>query len=221
MTAWSYSSLGTFKQCPKKYYHLKVAKDFKDSENSASLYGKEVHTAAELYMKNDTPIPKKFSFMVPIVESLKNIGGDKLCEVKLAVAKGPDGYAPTTFFATDVWWRGVADLVILDGDIAYSVDYKTGKNAKYADTTQLDAVAAGLFTHYPELKTIKSALAYVISKEFITKEHTVDKCNEYFETFHPALDRLAVAEDTGVWNAVSGPLCGWCPVTSCEHHRRR
>ena len=51
MTAWSYSSLKTFEQCPKKYYHLKVAKDVKDKGSSAMFYGNEVHKAAEQYMK--------------------------------------------------------------------------------------------------------------------------------------------------------------------------
>ena len=30
MTAWSYSSIKTFDQCPKKYFHLKIAKDIQD-----------------------------------------------------------------------------------------------------------------------------------------------------------------------------------------------
>ena len=51
MTAWSYSSISTFKQCPKKYYHLKVAKDVKDIGSEAMLYGNQVHTAADDYIK--------------------------------------------------------------------------------------------------------------------------------------------------------------------------
>ena len=53
-------------------------------------------------------------------------------------------YEPCGFFDKEVWWRGIADLVIIQGDIAYSVDYKTSKSAKYADTKQLDIVAAAL-----------------------------------------------------------------------------
>ena len=52
MTAWSYSSLNTFKQCPKKYYHLKVVKDIKDKGNDATIYGQEVHTAAEEFVRD-------------------------------------------------------------------------------------------------------------------------------------------------------------------------
>ena len=41
MTAWSYSSITLFEQCPKKYYHTRVAKDFKDEDSTATIYGKE------------------------------------------------------------------------------------------------------------------------------------------------------------------------------------
>ena len=221
MTAWSYSSINTFKQCPKKYYHLKVAKDVKDKGSTATLYGQQVHQAAEDYIASETPIPAKFRFLTPIVKALNAIEGEKLCEMKLGVAQTDEGFRPTTFFAKDVWWRGIADLVIINGDTAHSIDYKTSKNARYADTKQLDAVAAALFVHYPQLKKVKSALAFVVSKDFIKKEHTVDLKDSYFASFKPDLDRLAAAEDSDVWNAISGPLCGWCPVVSCEHHRKR
>jgi hypothetical protein len=221
MTVWSYSSLNTFKQCPKKYYHLKIARDVKDKGSTATVYGQEVHTAAEEFIRDRKKVPKKFAFINNVLEALDKIEGEKHCELRLGVAKTDEGYKPVDFYSDDVWWRGVADLVIINGDTAHSIDYKTSKNAKYADTKQLDAVAAGLFTHFPQLKRIKSALAFVVSKEFVQKEHVVEKKQEYFGAFEPVLERLEIAQESGVWNAISGPLCGWCPVTSCEHHRKR
>ena len=221
MTAWSYSSLNTFKQCPKKYYHLRIIKDVKDQGSTATVYGQEVHKVAEEFIRDGIQVPKKYAFINGVLDALNKIEGEKLCELKLGVAKTEDGYEPVDFFADNVWWRGIADLVIINGDTAHSIDYKTSKNAKYADTKQLDAVAAGLFTHFPELKKIKSALAFVVSKEFIQKEHVVEKKEEYFAAFEPDLERLEVAQESGVWNAISGPLCGWCPVTKCEHNRKQ
>jgi ATP-dependent exoDNAse (exonuclease V) beta subunit len=221
MTAWSYSSIKTFDQCPKKYYHLKVAKDVKDSGSEATMYGQALHSAAEYYVKGEKELDAKFDFMRPLLDRLRAVEGDKLCELKLGVSKSDSGYAKSTFFAKDVWWRGIADLVIIQGDTAYSIDYKTSKNAKYADTKQLDLVAAALFVHYPQLKKIKSALAFVVSNDLIHKEHTAELRDSYFETFSDELERLDCAQENDVWNAISGPLCGWCPVTSCEHHRTR
>jgi len=199
---------------------LKVAKDVKDKGSSAMYYGNEVHKAAELYIKKGTPIPPKFKFMAKSLDALQSIKGEKHCEIRFGLAKEGGDYSPTGFFAKDVWWRGIADLLIVDDDKAYLVDYKTGKNAKYADTKQLDLLAGATFTHYPEVKTIKSALAYVVSNEFIKKKHTSDMRKSYLTVFDDELERLDVAEQTEVWNAVDGPLCAYCPVTSCEHNRK-
>jgi len=67
---WSYSSLSLFQQCPRKYYRLRVAKDIKEGETEALIYGKEVHKAAEDYVKDGTPIPEKFKFIKPYVDPL-------------------------------------------------------------------------------------------------------------------------------------------------------
>lgn len=218
---WSYSSLKTFEQCPKKYYHLKVVKDVKDEGSEATLYGQELHKAAEDYLKGGTPIPPKFGYIQETVDAIKNIPGEKHCELKLGVRKTDTGYEPCGFFDKDVWWRGIGDVIVVQDELAFSLDYKTSKNAKYADLKQLDILAAALFTHFPQVKKIKSALAFVVSNEFIHKEHFAEMRDSYFATFEPDLDRLATAQETGVWNTNTGPLCKFCPVVSCEHNRKR
>ena len=219
--AWSYSSLKTFQQCPKKYYHLKVAKDIKDTGSEATIYGNEVHQAAEQYVMHDTPIPPKFAYVLPVLNVLKSIEGDKHCELKLGLIKDGDTYKPCGFFDEGVWWRGIADLLIIQGDTAFSVDYKTSKNAKYADVKQLDLVATALFAHFPQVNTIKSGLLFVVSNEFVTKNHVREGTKEYMEPFHQDLARLEQAMSNNVWNASAGPLCGWCPVKTCPNHRTR
>jgi hypothetical protein len=219
-TAWSYSSIKTFEQCPKKYYHLKVLKDIKDSGSQATIYGQEVHQAAEDYVKDGTPIPEKFAYIRKVVERIAKQKGDKYTEHKMGLKKTEDGYETCKFLGKDVWWRGIADVVIINGNTAYSIDYKTSKNARYADTKQLDLVAGGLFVEFPEVDTIKSALLFVVSGDLIRKNHYREHMSKYINTFESTLDRLDTAEQTAVWNAVSGPLCRFCPVVSCEHNTR-
>jgi RecB family exonuclease len=221
MTAWSYSSIKTFEQCPRKYYHLRVAKDVKDDGSEATQYGTDVHKAAEDYVKGGVPIPPKFGYMEPVVSRLVALPGVKHTELKLGLKKTGSTFEPCGFFDKDVWWRGVADFVSVDDTRGFSVDYKTGKNARYADTKQLDLVAGALFVHYPSLKRIKSGLAYVVSDEWVEKRHQQDKLDTYLSVFDEQLNQLEEAEASGVWNAKSGPLCGWCPVSSCEHWKPR
>lgn len=218
---WSYSSIKTFDQCPKKYYHLKIAKDVKDGDTTATIYGKEVHKAAEDFIKDGTPIPAKFSFIQPVVDSLSKIKGEKHCELQLGVSQRDGKFVASDFFAKDVWWRGIADLVIIDGTTAYLVDYKTSKNAKYADTKQLDLLAGAVFLKFPQVQNIKSALIFVVSNEMVKKKHESMFKTAYMRTMDSQITRLEAAMKTNVWNPNSGPLCKFCPVTECLHNTRR
>ena len=217
MTAWSYSSIKTFEQCPKKYYHLKVAKDVKDDPGEAAIYGTDVHKAAEDYIRLGTPIPDKYAIIRPVVERLAKLPGEKHAEIKLGIKQD---FSPCGFFDKDVWWRGIADLLVIDGERAWCVDYKTGKNARYADTKQLDLLAGAIFAHYPVV-TIKSALIYVVSGDLVQKKHIITERSQYLSVFDNQLGELEAAMDNGIWNAKTSPLCGWCPVTSCEHWKPR
>jgi len=221
VVSFSYSSIKTFEQCPKKYYHLKVVQDVKDAPGEAAVYGVDFHKAAEDYIKLGTELPKKYAYALPTLSALNAIPGVKHCEIKLGVKKTEGEYEPCGFFDKDMWWRGIADLVILNGDKAFVADYKTSKNAKYADTRQLDLLAGAVFLHYPEVKKIKSALLYVVSHDLIDKKHEDKKKETYLGVFNKELDRLEGAMLSGVWNAKASGLCGWCPVESCEHWRDR
>ena len=215
---WSYSSIKTFAQCPKKYYHLKVAKDVQDSAGDAALYGTEMHKAAEDYIKLGTPLPPKFVFLQAFMDAVKNIPGKKYCELKMGIKKVDDKLVACEFDDPDYWWHGIADLLIIDGYKAYSMDYKSSKNARYADPKQLDLVAYAIFLHFPEVKVVKSALAFVVSGEFVKKEHLVTERSDYIKVFDRELEQLADAHECGVWNAKTSPLCKFCPVLKCEHN---
>ena len=216
---WSYSSIKTFAQCPKKYYHLKVAQDVKDSGSAATLYGSEMHKAAEDFISLGTPLPPKFAPMQAFMDAVKNLPGTKYCELKLGVKKDRDTYAACDYDDPDYWWHGIADLVSINGYKAYSMDYKTSKNAKYADIKQLDLIAGAIFLRFPQVMQVKSALAFVVSGEFVKAEHIVTERSNYLKIFDKELDQLAGAFESGVWNANSGPLCKFCPVKTCAHNR--
>ena len=215
---WSFSGLKTFQQCPRKYYHTKVAKDVIETGSDATRYGTSFHLVAEEYVRDGKSIPPEFAQYTPVLEAFNAIPGVKLCEVKLGLTRD---YTACDFDAPDVWWHGIADLVIINEEkgLAHSVDYKTSKSARYADLKQLDLVAAGIFAKFPNVDRIKSALAFVVSNEFVKKEHHRHLFRNYLE--QPARDvaRIEAALSNDVWNAVDGPLCKFCPVKHCEYNR--
>ena len=215
---WSFSSLKLFLQCPRKYYRTRVVKDIVEPDTTATLYGKSAHTAAEEYIRDSKELPPQFAYMKPLLDRLNNIPGNKFCEVKLGITKDLE---TCDFDAENVWWHGVADLVVIDEEkkLAHSVDYKTSKNARYADTMQLDLVALGLFAKFPQVHKVKSGLLFTVSKDFITAEHFANKKEDYLKKPLQGVVRLEQAFKSDVWNPVSGPLCKFCSVKDCEYNR--
>ena len=212
---WSYSSLSLFKQCPHKYYRLRIKKDIVEPESEAMRYGTEVHKAAEDFIKSDVPIPEKFAFIQGPLNTLKEKEGEKLCEFKMGLTYKMQ---PCDFFAKDVWWRGIADLIVLQPDRAWVVDYKTGKSSKYADVKQLELMALAIFKHFPQVKKVKAGLLFVVANDFVKADfHARDEFVMWRPWFEDT-ERLEKALELDVWNPRPNFTCkGWCPVTDCTH----
>ena len=219
LPAWSYSSISTYIQCPRKYQAEKVTKEVPYQDTEATLYGKAVHLAAEEFIRDGKPIPPQFAYMQPILDKLVAMPGEKHCEMKVGLAKRDGQLVSCDFFADDVWFRGIADLIIIQGDVARIIDYKTGKSAKYADTKQLALMAACVFLMYPEVKTIKAILLFVVSKEVVKDEYTYDRRFDIFAKLDTPLRQMEASYTTGVWNPKPNGLCSkWCKVVDCAHN---
>lgn len=220
---WSFSSIKTFDQCPKKYYHLKVAKNYEENfETDAILYGNEFHKAAEEYIKGEAKeFDPRFSYALNALDRLKGMEGKKLCEYKMGLT---EKLQPCGFSDKDVWFRGVADLLILNEEtgIARVIDYKTGKSAKYADKGQLELMALCVFRHFPSIKAVKSGLLFVVCNAFIKETYLVENQTDLWRKWLTSYATLERSYDNDVWNPRPTGLCkAHCIVTECPHNGRR
>jgi len=221
--AWSFSSIKTFDQCPKKYYHTKVKKDYEENfQTEAILYGNEFHKAAEDYVSGATKeLDPRFDYALAALDKLKGMKGDKLCEYRMGLTENLE---PCGFFDGNVWYRGVADLIILDKEsgIAKVFDYKTGKSAKYADKGQLELMALAVFKHFPEIKVVKGGLLFVVCNAFIKETYELENEPDLWRKWSLAYGALEKAYENDVWNPRPTGLCkAHCVVTECPHNGRR
>ena len=214
---WSYSSLKEYTTCPKQYFHLKVAKDFTKKITKQMSYGSEVHTALENYVKDGTPLAKNYERFRPSLDALLEIEGTRYPEHKMALDADKN---PCNFDDEKRWVRGIADLLIIDGESAYIVDYKTGSN-KYPDTKQLKLMALMAYVHFPDIVRIKAGLLFITRNAFVSEEYQRNQVNRLWEEFTPSLERLKLAYENNLWPATPNSLCGWCPVETCKFHKER
>lgn len=193
-----------------------MLKDIVEPETEAIMFGKEVHKAAEDYIGKGTPIPEKYKFIEPVLKILENIKGDKFVEHRMGLTKD---LKACDFFDPKVWFRGVADLLIIDEESAHVVDYKTGKSSKYADTKQLELMALAIFKHFPQVQKVKAGLAFVVCEDFVKAKYTIEDAPKFWLRWIEETDRLEAAHRTGVWNPKPNFTCkAHCKVLDCEHN---
>jgi len=212
---WSYSSLKEYQNCPKKYHEIRVLKNYTIKETEQMRYGTEVHKALEDYVRDGVELAKNYQRFKPFVDKLISIPGEKYCEYEMALTYNRE---PCDFKSEDRWVRGIADLVIVDGDYAFIVDYKTGSN-KYPDPKQLRLMALMLFTYFPDVQKIKAGLLFVMKNSFVSEEYLRKDMDKSWAMFEQPLKRLESSYDNDKWQANPTPLCKWCPVQSCEFNR--
>ena len=212
--AWSHSSLKDFEGCQRRYYEVKVLKNYPFIETEATRYGNQVHEALELYVKDGTPIPPEYAQFQPVVDALLNKSGRKLAEYEMALTAD---LLPTSWKADNVWVRGIADLLIVDDEnlTAWVADYKTGNN-KYPDRDQLVLMSIMVFAHFPHIRKVNSALLFLVKNDIVKMSMTSDEVKKHWWNYRERYARLEASFANDVWNPNQTPLCGWCPVKTCE-----
>jgi len=218
---WSFSKIKAFQQCPKQFYHEKVIKQYPFKMTEAIRYGDQFHKAAEKYIRDGEELPKRFLYAKDSLDALKRKRGDKLCEYRMGLTEDLE---PCGFYEDNVWWRGIADLIILNQDqgLAYVVDYKTGKSSRYADKGQLELMAMATFKHFPNVGTVRAGLLFVVCEDLVRSTYEQYEADTLWDKWMDNFQTMETAYKVDVWNPKPSGLCRqWCQVMECPHNGRR
>ena len=216
---WSFSKVKAFEKCPKQFYHLKVAKDYEEPETEAMRYGTMFHEACEVYVRGDAELDPRFEFARPMLNALIAKPGEKLCEYELGLTEALE---PCGFKDDNVWFRGIADLIILDGPLAWVLDYKTGRNTRYADKGQLELMALAVFKHFPQVQRVRGGLIFAVADKLIKDSYKRGQESELWQKWMAAFVAMEKAYELDVWNANPSGLCRrHCVVLECAHNGRK
>lgn len=217
MVKWSFSGLKDFINCPRQYNEVKNLRRFTKKVTEQMSYGTVVHKALEDYARDGAPLAKNYQRYKSMIDELLEIPGVRYPEQQMALREDK---TPCAFDDPEYWVRGIVDFMVVDGDRAWIVDYKTG-SAKYPDLKQLKLMALMAFAHHPELQRIDAGLLFVAHNMFVDESYTREQIPHMWAFFDPHLHRLKSAYDNDTWTPNPTGLCGWCPVTTCEFYRER
>jgi ATP-dependent exoDNAse (exonuclease V) beta subunit len=212
---WSYSSLKDYIGCPKRYQETKVLKNYEFQPTEATIYGNKVHSALEAYVKNGTELPANYKQYQGYADGIIEIPGEKFPEHKMALDIAGK---PCKWGSKDRWVRGIADLIVINEDLAHIIDYKTG-SSKYPDPNQLKLMALMVFAYFPKVNKINAALMFIMQKVIVDEMYTREQSGELWEVFYPHLERLKTSYENDTWPTNPTALCRFCPVATCNFNK--
>ncbi len=211
LPVYSYTFLNTYDICPKQAFHRYVLKDHPFVGSTESKWGNVVHSAMKSRLRDKTPLPKEVAKYEPFAAAIEPFTIS--VEEKLGVTK--DG-SLCGFFDDNVWLRGMADVVAAVETSAMLPDWKTGK--KREDPYELEIQGVLVQAKWPQFERITGHYVW-LQDGVVGRAHDVSNTGETLECLQEKADEIEHCHKTGEWRTKSGPLCGWCPVLSCNFNR--
>jgi RecB family exonuclease len=210
----SFSKLNTFEQCPRKFYHVYIDKTLQQEESEQMLFGLRVHKALENYGRtgDEVHLTNESRRHKRVLDKITERKGDKYFEHEMAIRVDK---SPCSWDDESLWFRGIADVLIVNRDVAYCLDYKTGKIKN--DPTQLTLLALLTFAHFPEVEEVISGFLWLAYDDLSHTNYQRRHAEALWAALTHRIEQAQKAVGTGVYPCNPSKLCGWCPAQDfCE-----
>lgn len=212
--SWSFTKKKNYDTCPKRHYEVDILKNFTDSTEQLK-WGNEVHDALAKACAGKDPLPEGMSYQA-WVDIVRSSPGKLLVEQKYAITRK---FEKTSWFADNVWYRGICDLLRINGDTATALDWKTGQRID-PNSIQLMLMATCILVHHPEINTVKTRFIWLAHDKATTPAvFTRAEIMTHWQKLLPEIEAMKRAAETLTYPPKPGHLCRkHCPVTSCPFH---
>jgi len=212
---WSYSKLKNYETCPKRHFHYDLAKDIVEPLSDQLKDGNFIHDVLAKRISAGTPLPPQVIEYEPWAVRVLTGPGQILVEQKLAIRK--DFSACKWFGDRTVWFRGIGDVIKINGPVGLIIDWKTGKIVE--DSQQLMLMAQCVFSHYPAVKIVRSEFVWLAHNATTREDFKRDEMAGHWAGLLPRVALMQQANKTMTYPPKKGGLCRrWCAVTACPHH---
>ena len=215
----SFSSTSVYETCGYQYQQVNLLKNFQVEDHPTAIFGGERHKDLEVALQSDTDIEGEHAYYNNFLERIRQWDGFKIPEMRLAIDRA---WQPCGFFDHKVWYSGIVDVTVINGDQATVVDYKCGKHR--LKPRQANDSALLLFLHFPELQDIHFEFWWTEAgapPDVFDFNRTRD-ADTMIKTMTAIPEQIELSAETKDWPTNPSGLCrGYCPVVSCKHWKPR
>lgn len=213
LIAWSYSRLSNYEQCPRKYWHLSVAKDIVEEKGEAASYGDEVHKSFAKFFRYGIELPLHLRQYESQLKQIAAAPGDKIIEQQIALDAN---FQQVEWFSKKAYLRVISDLTQHHGAHAITWDWKTGRPSD--DFTQLKLNAAVTFHLGQEIQTITMAYFWLKTKKVAPETIKREQATDVWAALLPRVQKYQDAHAANDFPPRQNFTCkGYCPVKSCQY----
>lgn len=222
--AWSWSRLNDFEKCPKQLYWKSIAPKALRCPfvtSPAMERGKLLHKSLENAVQFGDQLHPEVAHVKKIVDAIReemNSGWVVHTEQQRALTEDLN---TTTWFAKNVWLRVIYDVIMVKGNEAKILDWKTGKNSGYTDQLAISAFTG--FVLLPPLEKVTTSYIWVDHKATTTREYHRGQYEALEENFRERSEMIQICNDSGEWPAKPSNFnCRWCSCTKsqCEFSKQ-
>lgn len=217
ITAWSFSRLKDFEQCPLKAYKKYAEKMPTDHmDMTAADRGTAIHLEAELFVKGEGPFTENLKRFSDYFAGLRDEFDAGTVELEEDWAFTED-WEIADWFDKDAWCRMKLDNCRHtgweDGELvsAVSTDYKTGKKFgnEVSHGQQGQIYAVGTFLRYPTLQFLDVEFLYLDHGLTTKRSYTREKAMKFLPSWTKRAKSMTEATDFPPKpNKIT---CMWCP----------
>lgn len=218
--AWSWSKLKNWRSCPKRHYHIDLAKDVKEAPSEALMWGDEFHEAMAKRVSAGTNLPKtmaRYDYWPALMHDHKLAGAKVQTEIRLAM---DEEFQPTSWFDANTWVRCVVDVLYLAPwrREAAAVDWKTGKKIE-PEFEQLGITSSIIMAHHDDIDTVHTAYQWAAHDTYTVNTYKRQEMTPIWASLMPEVKQMEEAARTLTYPPKPSALCiRWCPVTQCVYH---
>lgn len=215
--AHSYSSIKLYENCPYRYFRQRVVKDVIDEGGEASKHGERIHAFLENRLKDNADLPQEIGHYDTLCKAVETMatGGELHVEKELVLN---DNLTPTGWWDADAWIRSKLDVLVIKGNHAVVMDWKTGK--RNPDQFQMQLFAVQVLKHFPEVQHVKTSLVWLKDMSMDSEKYTRLDANALWADIMKRIQRIHTSLEYDNWPAKPSGLCRFCPARhDCDSAR--
>ncbi|MDE2344004.1 MAG: PD-(D/E)XK nuclease family protein [Betaproteobacteria bacterium] len=205
--------LDTFAKCPAQAKRLYIDKDVKRESGPEAEEGIRIHQMLETALLEGAPLPEPYAVWSSYVEPLRRDYDELHAEKRLALDKD---FNP----ADDGMLVGEVDALIIKGDRAVILDWKTGKPRD--NVLQLQIYALLVLKHFPQVQAGAACNVYLRHGTMGEAFHFErSKIADLVHAVGAKIFLFGNAVSYNRWPEKPSGLCSYCPVKGCKYWKER